>query len=226
MKNKHIKEQAEKILQHLCSYTELHSVVDDSYPIPEVFHGTGKIRLFILGQDPTVKNAQSRAHIKVVLNLDKPQSLKRYIEHICGYLDITLNEHIYATNYFKNFFTQPPTQIKKINIFEECRPYWLDLLKEELDHFPGVPVITLGEPLLTTVVRKPHSQKVRTYWGYVADWKTGGQGQFSSLEPEQTYLDRRIFPFPHQPSIHKQFYRERLAKYTAFVKTFMSYEGE
>jgi hypothetical protein len=32
-------------------------------------------------------------------------------------------------------------------------------------------------------------------------------------------LNRTVFPFPHQPSVRKAFYRERLADYVAFVRS-------
>ena len=52
-------------------------------PIPEPFIGNGRIKLIILGQDPTVKNMESRKKIRTVLNLDKKQcSLYHYIKRI------------------------------------------------------------------------------------------------------------------------------------------------
>ncbi|MBI5892795.1 MAG: hypothetical protein HZB79_03930 [Deltaproteobacteria bacterium] len=221
MKEK-VKQQAQRILDKLLSDTKIGSVIDDSNPTPDVFCGTGEIQIIILGQDLTVKDEQSRKSITTVLNLDKSGNLKRYIEKICGYLDITLDENIYATNYFKNFFIQPPTIIKNINIFREHRLYWLDLLKEELAQFPTIPIITLGEPLLETILKSSQNKKVRTYWGYNSDWKTSIDGPFQSISPKYTYLERKVFPFPHQPSIRKKFYYERLEKYATFVKSHMT----
>jgi len=31
---------------------------------------------------------------------------------------LDLDQNIYATNYFRNFFIKPPTQIEEINVFE------------------------------------------------------------------------------------------------------------
>ena len=130
---------------------------------------------------------------------------------------ITLSENVYATNLLKNFFIDPPTTIKGIDIFTEFTPFWLPLLKKEFDQYPNVPIISLGEPLLTALVTDGHSKKVRDYWGYTKDWKRGVNKSFSYIHPEQNILNCEIFPFPHQPSISKQFYRERLEKYIEYV---------
>jgi len=125
---------------------------------------------------------------------------------------------VYATNLFKNFFIDPPTQIKEINIFLTFLPYWLPLLKDELAHYPKAPVISLGEPLLQTIVSGNVSAKVRDYWGYTKEWKAGKIGPFKHLLAEDNNLGRIIFPYPHQPSIRKQFYRENLTQYTKYMK--------
>jgi hypothetical protein len=38
------------------------------------------------------------------------------------------------------------------------------------------------------------------------------------IKPECNTLERMIFPFPHQPSLQKVFYRDRLSAYISFVK--------
>jgi uracil DNA glycosylase len=84
--------------------------------IPSVFmeaDNVTKIRLIVMGQDPTVKNEASRKLIQTVLNLDKPGgSLYKYLSLICERLGLDLCQHVYAINYAKNFFIRPPTQIK------------------------------------------------------------------------------------------------------------------
>ena len=52
------------------------------------FRITDNIKLIIIGQDPTVKNCESREKIEYTLNLDKKGSLKKYISDICIQLDI------------------------------------------------------------------------------------------------------------------------------------------
>jgi hypothetical protein len=61
---------------------------------------------------PTIKNEGQRAKIRVVLNLDRPRgSLRRYLMRLCQGLGLELDRHVYATNYVKCFFVQPPTRI-------------------------------------------------------------------------------------------------------------------
>lgn len=213
-----IDHRANEVLQRLLSNQDISRFVDANYPIPKVFCGKGDIRLIILGQDPTVKNAKSRAKIKTVLNLDRNNALRRYLEEICDGLGIDLDENVYATNLYKNFFIDPPTQIKEINIFEAFSLYWLPLLQDELSMFPEVPVISLGEPLLETLVSGDASPKVREYWGYTSRWKAWETGPFNFLNSVENILDRVIYPFPHQPSLSKQFYRGRLPYYVDYVK--------
>lgn len=209
-----------KIVKAVKSISEnylLRSYVDNSLKIPKVHQGNGEIKLIILGQDPTVKNRRARKNIKTVLNLDKHGRLLNYLTFICLKLGIDLNENVYATNYMKNFFIDPPTQIKDVDIFNEFEPYWLPLLHEEVSQFPNVPIISLGQPLLRVFAIKESSPRVRDYWGYSARWKLGVQEEYQLLKPEGNKLQRLIFPFPHQPSVNKQFYCERLVSYIDFM---------
>lgn len=126
---------------------------------------------------------------------------------------------MYATNLYKNFFIRPPTQITEIDIFQEFRQAWLEVLMEELQAFPDVPIITLGEPLLTALVTGPASCRVRDYWGYTPAWGRGIRGPFEYVRAGENRLERRFFPFPHQPGLNKPFYRGTLDAYTAFVRS-------
>jgi hypothetical protein len=210
--------RSNEILNELKANPELVRFVDASLSIPQVFCGNGKIRLVFLGQDPTVANANSRKKIKKVLDLGRHGHLWHYLEKICIGLDLSLASNIYATNYLKNFFVDRPTQIKEVNILKVFSSPWLPLLKDELAQFPGVPVITLGEPLLQAVVCEGARPKVRAYWGYTPDWMTGTTGALSYLHPAENVLDRQIFPFPHQPILRKQFYRSKLDDYVGFMR--------
>ena len=219
-----IQRRAATVLRELKADPNLGGFVDPALGVPEVFQGEGEIRLIILGQDPTVKNPRSRLGIKTVLNLDKRGQLRDYLSRICELLGLNLDEHVYATNYLKNFFVKPPTQITEIDVFQVFGPNWLPLLQDELALFPRAPVIALGQPLLAALVRGEASPRVRDYWGYTPRWKSGERGPLDHLAPQDNRLQRTVFPFPHQPSIRKQFYRERLASYTAFVRQ-MAFSG-
>jgi uracil-DNA glycosylase len=210
--------KAQTVLGQLLEHPRLGRYIDSSLEIPRGFRGSGEIRLIILGQDPTVKNERSRQTIRCVLNLDSRGNLWNYLSQVCRELGIELSRNVYATNLLKNFLVAPPTQIKEIDVFQEALPFWLPLLKEELAEFPSVPVLALGEPLLTLLVRDPGKARVRDYWGYTTGWKTRAQGPFSCLAPQENILGRTVFPFPHQPSIRKTFYRDRLLDYCAFTR--------
>lgn len=192
--------------------------VDDSLPIPKVFAVDGEIKLIVLGQDPTVKNPESRKTITTVLNLDKGGSLRRYLEDVCHKLGIELDHNVYATNLLKNFFVAPPTQISPIDVFKVFGDVWVPFLKEELSVFPDVPVLTLGEPLLSVLVFEGVHAKVRHYWGYRRDWQTNPLADFRCAAPAENRLDRRLFPFPHQPSLGKKFYARNLGSYIEYMK--------
>lgn len=192
--------------------------IDNSLSIPRVFAGDGEIKLIVLGQDPTVKKPESRRKITTVLNLNKGGSLRRYLENVCHKLGIELDHNVYATNFLKNFFVAPPTQISPVDIFKVFGDVWLPFLKEELSVFPDVPVLTLGEPLLSALVSREVSAQVRYYWGYRQDWQTNPPVDFRCIAPAENRLVRQLFPFPHQPSLRKKFYRENLRSYIEYMR--------
>lgn len=177
------------------------------------FNKDGKdIKLIIIGQDPTIRNVERRKGITTTLNLDKSGALRRYVEEICSGLNISLS-NVYATNVFKYFYTIPPAQT--FEVMEKHLSPNLVLLEKELSNYPNCPIITLGEPVLNLLVNK--NAKVRDYWGY--DAKTHKSTiSFKCVLPEENKLNRIIFPFCHQPSIRKDFYRENLNQYIGFVK--------
>lgn len=96
--------------------------------------------MIILGQDPTVQDPEYRKKIKVVLLLNQPGGLRRYLGKVCDALDIDLDENIYATNLLKNFFTIPPDKMRKQDpqFFQKAAGYWIPLLKEEIEEFDRV----------------------------------------------------------------------------------------
>ena len=179
-------------------------------PIPP-FIGKGEIKLIVLGQDPTIKNAVSRGKITSTLNLDKNNALKTYINGIVSQMGMNI-ENVYATNIFKYFYTYPPAttmNVLKVHLLPN-----LNILVDELSHFPGIPIITLGEPVLQLVTN--NKTKVREFWGY--DLKTKKTNRsFSYCSAKSNLLERDFFPFPHQRSISKEFYKTNLLNYIEFV---------
>jgi len=172
---------------------------------------SNKVSLIFIGQDPTVKNSNSRHSIEYALNLDKNGSLKTYIMKICVGLDISF-ENIYATNIFKYFYTKPPAQT--IHVLKAHLEPSLELLKEELAVYLNAVIITLGEPVLQLLAGD--DVYVRNFWGYQKKNKT--DGVFKRCEAKDNKLGRSFYPFPHQPSLGKEFYANTLDDYIKFVK--------
>jgi hypothetical protein len=211
-------EKSERKLEELCRDPSLSKYLDPSLRIPKPYVGKGSIKLIVLGQDPTVKDAIARKSINMVLNLDKKKSVWNYLVKICRGIGIDMSENVYATNLFKNFFSLPPTQIEEIDIFATFLPHWLPILKEELAQYPNLPIITLGEPVLQTILNPGMPTRLREYWGYTTEWKNGKLEPFQFIQPAENILGRTVFPFPHQPSIRKEFYKQRMDAYIAFMK--------
>lgn len=186
--------------------------IDYSLKAIPPFIGNEEIKLIIVGQDPTIRNVASRKKISCTLNLDKNNSLKTYISSICEKLGITL-ENVYATNLFKYFYTYPPAETPEV-LRAHLEPN-LELLKQELESFKGIPVIILGQPLLQLLCGK--QALVRNYWGYLKS--TGkSNSNFSYSQVKENKLSRDFFPFPHQPSIGKEFYKNTLEQYCNYLK--------
>lgn len=216
--NSDIIEKAERKFEELCQDKNLSKYLDSQYPIPKPYIGKGPIRLIVLGQDPTVKDATARKSINMVLNLDKKKSVWNYLVKICRGIGISLGENVYATNLFKNFFSSPPTQIEEIDIFTTFLSYWLPLLEEELTQFPHLPVITLGQPVMQTLVNPGVPNLLKIYWGYTTEWKQGKLDPFQFIKSVDNVLGHTIFPFPHLPAINIGFYAQRKPDYIAFMK--------
>ena len=210
--------QAETVRAELARHPVAGLFLDTTLPIPRPYLGAGAIRLVIIGQDPTVQNAASRATIHTVLNLHKPGSLLRYLTTLCDDLGVSLRDEVYATNACKNFWTRPPTAIEEVDVLALSAPYWLHLLRAELDHFPDATVISLGQPVLAMLVQDGNSRLMRDYWGYHPRWQAGEFLPMHVIEADQSTVGRRIFPFVHQPSGAKLFYRARWAEYVEFVR--------
>jgi len=201
-------QKAINIRDHLKSGDDFpENPIDSSYNVIPPFTGKSEIKLIIVGQDPTVKESKSRRAIKMTLNLDKSNSLTRYVIGICKDLGISL-ENVYATNIFKYFYTIPPA--RTMNVLRKHLNLNIGLVREEIADYNSVPVITLGEPVLELIANESLNQKVRYYWGY-------DDKKYYMLNAGENILERNLFPFPHQPSISKVFYRTNIERYIKYV---------
>jgi hypothetical protein len=132
---------------------------------------------------------------------------------------LSLEKNVYATNACKNFFADPPTEILKHE--GASAEVWLPVLHEELAGFPDATVISVGEPVLTMLVRDGHPKKIKHYWGYHRHWKNGKRTPIIRVEAEQSRIGRSFYPFIHQPSFQSPrgaFYRHRWREYIDFVR--------
>ncbi len=208
-----LKQAVETIRINLKSHNDFKSnPIDLTHPFIFPFQGREIIKLIIIGQDPTIKNVTSRKNITRTLNLDKNNSLRRYIEDICSGLGITL-DNVYATNLFKYFYTIPPAKTMEV-LKMHLQPN-LELLKQEIAEYNNVAIITLGEPVLQLLTDE--KSKVRVFWDYNAE--TGSSnGNFTFSMAKENKLKKDFSPFPHQPSIRKVFYKNTLAEYLKDMK--------
>ncbi len=172
-----------------------------------------KVKLIIIGQDPTVRRKESRGNIKTTLNLDKNNSLKTYIQKVCNILNIDIENEVYATNLYKCFFNFPPADDPSI-LLRHFKT-WIDILVNEISPFENAIVVTLGEPLLNQLVHT-NSKKVKYYWDYIGQTQSGMN--FKCNEPFENYLQRRIYPIAHQPTwSQNKFYKSYLSDYLAYL---------
>ena len=194
-----------------------HNQIDDGlFPIPPYWPENADVRLFIVGQDPTIRNKSERSKIRCTLNLDKPGPLKKYIDFILAELSFSSNQ-FYATNLYKYFYSEPPAET--IDVLKQHFPQNIKLIRKELDLFPNAIVITLGEPLLNLIVHenRESNNRMTHYWDYDFQEKITN-GNFRFLSKKDNYLNRDVFPLPHQPSISKAFYKMTIKRYLDFVK--------
>jgi len=217
MNNNELSIEVKRVIDKL-SNSEISSYIDTSLTPPDPFRGRGKIRLIILGQDPTVQDPEYREKIKVMLLLNQPGGLRTYLENVCKALDIDLDKNIYATNLLKNFFIVPPDTMRKKDpqFFRKAADHWIPLLKEEIEEFENVPILPLGEPVLNCLTKSSDQALIRYYWGYEGPALYGRN--FSYIKPTENVLSRVVFPFPHIPGLSHKFYRQQMNGYLAFMK--------
>ena len=202
--------------------SDLGPYIDESLTPPTHFRGKGEIKLIILGQDPTVHDSDKRKNIKVTLLLNQPGSLRRYIEEICKGLDINLGKNIYATNLLKNFFTIPPDIKRKEDpqFLQKAAEYWITLLKEEIEEFKNIPVLTLGEPVLNCLTKTHDEVLIRYSWGFEEPGQYGEKRGY--INPPENVLNRIIFPFPHLPGLKHKIYKQQMDGYLKFIKKYIN----
>ncbi|NLV95321.1 MAG: Uracil DNA glycosylase superfamily protein [bacterium ADurb.Bin157] len=194
--------------------------IDDSLlPVPPYWPANKSIKVILVGQDPTIRNRMQRSKMKCTLNLDRHGPLKSYVNIIMRGLGVS-EDQIYATNLFKYFYTAPPAVT--IDVLEKHLLPNMELLKKELQLFPEAIVIILGQPILRLIAHESHksSSKMTKFWDYNSVEKAS-KGNFSFLSCNDNYLERDIFPLPHQPSITKAFYKNTLNAYLAFIRQSM-----
>lgn len=206
---------AHRLVQKLAADPLVGPHIDSTLQSPAPHGPMRGARLVILGQDPTVKRVASRRLISKVLNLDKPGSLRTYLDGVCRKLSLDLDREVYSTNLVNAFFRDPPASDSAM--LRRAAQIWRPLLSEELTAHPNAWIITLGEPLLDTIVTGDAPRKVRDYWGYEEGHNVGDPAKFAFLPAQNNRLGRPLFPFPHQPSIRKRFYACTLGAYAGFV---------
>lgn len=219
MTNQDETDRTKAIMRAIAADPELSAFIDTGLKSPRPFGDGENVRLIILGQDPTVKNPASRANVHVVLNLNRNGSLRTYLKQVCTGLGLNIDQHVFATNLFKNFFVSPPASYPPDRL-RRIANYWMPLLLEELARYPNAPILTLGEPVLG-LVAKPHAKrKVREYWGYATREADGtAKTGFRCLAPSENLLGRFVYPMPHQPSVSKPFYRGTMQHYISYIKS-------
>lgn len=172
------------------------------------------VKLIFIGQDPTVRRKDARKEVNVTLNLDKENSLQKYLKKVCDQLGIDIQTEVYATNLYKCFFNHPPADDQAL--MSRHFKVWMDFLRDELKVFENPLIITLGEPLLNQLIHTGQ-KKMNYYWDYVGQTSSGCR--FKCSEPYENYLQRRIYPIAHQPAWSRNvFYKKYLGDYLAFIK--------
>jgi uracil-DNA glycosylase len=119
-------------------------------PIP--YYETGqnnKIKIMIIGQDPTISNRANQHLVTIPLKFNKNREpLRKYINEIFGEKNIN-NSYIFVTNTIKCILKVFPGSFQKDdrldylhNIFICCK----ENLEKEIDLFKPNYIFTLGEP--------------------------------------------------------------------------------
>lgn len=131
-------------------------------------------------------------------------------------------ENVYVTNLFKYFYTVPPAS--NLRILKNHLPKNLELLNKEISDLNisiDCPIVTLGEPVLRLLLEEKRvtgkEKKVRYYWDYNSTTKSSDR-HFRFVDESKSALSHKFYPFCHQPSMRKPFYKDWLKEYISFVK--------
>ncbi len=135
---------------------------------------------------------------------------------------INRDKNIYATNLLKNFFTIPPDKWNKEDpqFSKKAAEYWIPLLKEEIEEFKNIPVLTLGEPVLNCLTKTQDEILIRYSWGFEGPAQYGQK--FGYIKPLENVLARVIFPFPHLPGLRHPIYQKQMDGYLKFMKEYIN----
>jgi hypothetical protein len=211
-----IEKQLLKVKTTLSNDPILQKDIDSNLPFLLPYSKAEKcadIKLIIIGQDPTIRNIESRKTITATLNLDKNNSLRTYLGLICNKLQINIDNEVYATNLYKCFFTYPPADNE--SILTRHFKIWADLLINEISVFQNPIIISLGEPLIKQLIHTGKNE-VKFFWDYMGNTKSGNN--FKAIESNNNYLQKRIYPVAHQPTwSQNKFYKDHLEAYLNFV---------
>lgn len=222
--NLHLK-KVEKESRHIRNYLRKDKVLEQDIDFDLNFippfsnaESVDNVKLIVIGQDPTIRNIEARKAIKSTLNLDKKGSLNQYVNRICEQLNIDFEKEMYATNLYKCFFNHPPADDK--TILNRHFKIWIDCLVNELTPFKNATIITLGEPILKQIVSSKNKE-VRQFWAYTGN--TESNKEFKMVKSDENYLQKMIFPFPHQPAFSRnKFYQKYFDDYAEFAKNKLS----
>jgi len=208
-------ELASTVRRRLQRYPEIVRLLSEDSRIPHVVHGSGRIRLIVVGQDPTRRNQKVQHQLATVFNWDKRGSMKGYISRICRGLDLDVNSDVYGTNLMKCFFSRVITEDLKSDerLASIMKFEWLPLLRREVAEFPEATIISLGEPTYRLLCRLD-VPPLRVRWGFQGTHKE--HRGFSHVEADVSELDRPFFPFPHVQTVNMDFYRRTFSDYLAF----------
>jgi len=122
----------------------------NKYPFPSPYNGKDKIKVIILGADPTQIIDGIPKHFETVFDLDNwdKSPFWNMIRLNINLIPNLAKENIYVQNVCRNYFRQETTKNKKWNTI--AREYWIPFLKLELDklYSSKIPILMTTEFIL------------------------------------------------------------------------------
>jgi hypothetical protein len=187
--------------------------IDSLIEVVPPFIGKGELKLIIIGLEPTLEKTSKKEKITTCFSLDNSGAIKNYIKNrICNELSIELN-NLYATSLFKYFYTKSLLNDKKVT--ENHLEPNLKLLIEEINEYPNLPILILGQPLLK-LLSLDEKDELKKYMG---SQNVAGDSPYKACKNNK--LNRVIFPFPHLNTLRKKqgYYYSHYKLYLEFMKT-------